>query len=94
VPYVLGGRILVFEIVNDTGWTIISRRAVHARGDDGARVERSRGVRQRGQRGRKGRECQYGLFLEDIYRACLKIRGWTRAQQQAPPPAGWYRGIE
>jgi hypothetical protein len=37
---------------------------------------------------------QYGLFLEDIYRACLKSRGWTRAQQQAPPPAGWYRGIE
>lgn len=28
VPYVLGGRVLVFEITNDTGWTIISRRSV------------------------------------------------------------------
>ena len=36
---------------------------------------------------------QYGIFLEDIYRACLRDRGWTRAQHQAPP-AGWYRGIE
>ena len=26
--YVLGGRVLVFDIINDTGWTIISRRAV------------------------------------------------------------------
>jgi hypothetical protein len=28
VPYVLGGRVLVFEIVNDVGWTVVSRRAV------------------------------------------------------------------
>lgn len=28
VPYVLGGRILVFEITNDVGWTVISRRSV------------------------------------------------------------------
>ena len=28
VPYVLGGRVLVFEITNDVGWTIISRRSV------------------------------------------------------------------
>ena len=28
VPYVLGGRVLVFEITNDTGWTVISRRSV------------------------------------------------------------------
>ncbi len=28
VPYVLGGRVLVFEITNDTGWTIVSRRSV------------------------------------------------------------------
>jgi hypothetical protein len=37
---------------------------------------------------------QYGIFIEDVYRACLRARGWTRAQQLAPPPAGWYRGIE
>ena len=37
---------------------------------------------------------QYGIFLEDIYRACLRGRGWTRAQHQPPVPAGWYRGIE
>ena len=28
VPYVLGGRVLVFEIVNEPGWTVVSRRAV------------------------------------------------------------------
>jgi hypothetical protein len=28
IPYVLGGRVLVFEITNDVGWTIISRRSV------------------------------------------------------------------
>ena len=28
VPYVLGGRVLVFEITNDVGWTIVSRRSV------------------------------------------------------------------
>jgi hypothetical protein len=37
---------------------------------------------------------QYGIFVDEIYRACLRARGWIRAQQQAPPPAGWYRGIE
>ena len=26
--HVLGGRVLVFEIVNDVGWTVVSRRAV------------------------------------------------------------------
>lgn len=28
IPYVLGGRVLVFEITNDVGWAIISRRSV------------------------------------------------------------------
>jgi hypothetical protein len=28
VAYVLGGRVLVFEITNDVGWTVISRRSV------------------------------------------------------------------
>jgi len=37
---------------------------------------------------------QYGVFLEELYRACLRSPGWARAQQQAPVPAGWYRGIE
>ena len=37
---------------------------------------------------------QYGILLDDVYRACLRARGWTRAQQLEPPPAGWYRGIE
>lgn len=37
---------------------------------------------------------QYGIFVQETYRDCLRARGWTRAQQQAPPPAGWYRGIE
>jgi len=37
---------------------------------------------------------QYGVYIEDLYRACLRARGWTRAQQQSPPPPGWYRGIE
>jgi hypothetical protein len=36
---------------------------------------------------------QFGVFLEEIYRACLRGRGWMRAQHQAQP-AGWYRGIE
>jgi len=37
---------------------------------------------------------QYGILIDDIYRACLRARGWKRAQQQEPLPAGWYRGIE
>ena len=28
VSHVLGGRVLVFEIANDVGWTVVSRRAV------------------------------------------------------------------
>jgi len=28
IPYVLGARVLVFEITNDVGWTVISRRSV------------------------------------------------------------------
>ncbi|OLC32258.1 MAG: hypothetical protein AUH81_16585 [Candidatus Rokubacteria bacterium 13_1_40CM_4_69_5] len=36
----------------------------------------------------------YGIVSPDLYRACLRSRGWTRAQQQDPPPAGWFRGIE
>ena len=36
---------------------------------------------------------QYGVFIKDRYRDCLRARGWARAQHQEPPP-GWYRGIE
>lgn len=36
---------------------------------------------------------EYGIVLEDRYKACLKSRGWVRAQHQEPPP-GWFRGIE
>jgi hypothetical protein len=37
---------------------------------------------------------QYGIFVDDVYRACLHARGWVRASQFEPPPPGWYRGIE
>jgi hypothetical protein len=36
---------------------------------------------------------QYGIFIKDRYRDCLRARGWARAQHHEPPP-GWYRGIE
>lgn len=36
----------------------------------------------------------YGIVIADLYKACLKTRGWQRAQQFEPPPAGWFRGIE
>jgi 8-oxo-dGTP pyrophosphatase MutT (NUDIX family) len=37
---------------------------------------------------------QYGILIQDTYRACLRARGWTRAQHHEPVPAGWFRGIE
>lgn len=37
---------------------------------------------------------EFGIVLEDRYKACLTSRGWVRAQQHDPPPAGWFRGIE
>ena len=36
----------------------------------------------------------YGIVVEDNYRACLRDKGWVRAQQVEPVPSGWYRGIE
>jgi hypothetical protein len=36
----------------------------------------------------------YGLIIEETYRSCLRSKGWSRAQQLEPVPAGWYRGIE
>ena len=35
----------------------------------------------------------YGI-IADLYKLCLKSRGWNRAQQLEPLPAGWFRGIE
>lgn len=36
----------------------------------------------------------YGIVIADLYKMCLKSRGWSRAQQFDPPPSGWFRGIE
>jgi hypothetical protein len=36
---------------------------------------------------------QYQILIDETYRACLRARGWVRAQQTGPTP-GWYRGIE
>lgn len=36
---------------------------------------------------------EYGIVLEDRYKACLKSRGWVRAQHPEPPP-NWFRGVE
>ena len=37
---------------------------------------------------------EYGIVIADLYKSCLKARGWNRAQQFEPAPAGWFRGIE
>jgi len=37
---------------------------------------------------------EYAIVVADLYRACLKRRGWGRAQQFDPPPPDWFRGIE
>ena len=36
----------------------------------------------------------YGRVIADLYKMCLRARGWNRAQQLEPVPTGWYRGIE
>jgi len=36
----------------------------------------------------------YGIVIADLYKLCLQSRGWNRAQQLEPLPAGWFRGIE
>jgi len=42
----------------------------------------------------KGSNKDYGIVIADLYKNCLKARGWNRAQQFEPAPAGWFRGIE
>ena len=37
---------------------------------------------------------RYGIVIHDVYRACLRAKGWVRKQQVEPPPQGWYRGVE
>ena len=36
----------------------------------------------------------YGVIPQDVYRGCLRARGYTRSKQYQPVPAGYYRGIE
>jgi len=36
----------------------------------------------------------YGVIVQDVYRACLAKRGYTRSKEYKPVPAGYYRGIE
>jgi len=36
---------------------------------------------------------EYGIVLEERYKACLAARGWSRAQQAEPGP-DWFRGVE
>ena len=32
----------------------------------------------------------YGIVIADLYKMCLKSRGWNRGQQLEPVPAGWW----
>ena len=43
---------------------------------------------------RMGANKDYGIVIADLYKSCMKARGWNRVQQFDPPPAGWFRGIE
>jgi|SRR5213596_1258826 len=41
-----------------------------------------------------GGDKSYGMVLLDFYRACLRGRGWVRAQRPEPIPPEWFRGFE
>jgi hypothetical protein len=41
-----------------------------------------------------GGDKNYGIVRLDFYRACLRGRGWVRAQLQEPLPPEWFRGFE
>ena len=36
----------------------------------------------------------YGVMIQDVYRGCLKQRGYVRSKEYKPVPPGFYRGIE
>jgi hypothetical protein len=36
----------------------------------------------------------YGVIVQDVYRGCLRARGYVRSKQYEPVPPGYYRGIE
>jgi hypothetical protein len=36
----------------------------------------------------------YGIIIQDVYRACLKARGYVRSKEYQPVSANFYRGIE
>jgi hypothetical protein len=36
----------------------------------------------------------YGVMVQDVYRGCLRTRGYIRSKQYEPVPAGYFRGIE
>lgn len=39
-------------------------------------------------------EAAHGMVNMSLYRACLAGRGWVRAKEFDPPPAGSFRGFE
>jgi hypothetical protein len=41
-----------------------------------------------------GGDKSYGIVHLDFYRACLRVRGWVRAQRPEPIPPEWFRGFE
>lgn len=36
----------------------------------------------------------YPVMIQDVYRGCLKKRGYVRSKQYQPVPPGYFRGIE
>jgi hypothetical protein len=36
----------------------------------------------------------YGVMAQDLYRGCLRARGYQRSKEYEPVPPGYYRGIE
>ena len=36
----------------------------------------------------------YDVMIQDVYRGCLKKRGYVRSKQYQPVPPGYFRGIE
>ena len=45
-------------------------------------------------RGASPATARYGVVVQDVYRACLRTRGYVRDKQFEPVSAGWYRGFE